>query len=104
MLAPPESINKKSFTKCKFEKNNIIQYVLYIIRIIILQISKCPISIDILFYFSNNKPIFQNLYVNMNNIPFLWLSLLQIYKIYYFLQIGFFYKNNPRRGEHSQDQ
>ena len=34
MLAHPWSIFKKSFTKCKFDKIDIIQYLLYIIRVI----------------------------------------------------------------------
>ena len=44
------------------------------------------VSIDILFCLLNNKLIFQNFYVHMNYISFMWLSLLNIYKILYFLQ------------------
>ena len=34
MLPRPWSMFKKSFTKCKFDKIDLIQYVLYIIRVI----------------------------------------------------------------------
>ena len=102
MLAPPWSIFKKSFTKCKFDKIDIIQYVLYIIRAIHCRYENGTlISIAILFRFLNNQPISQKNYVYMIIIPFYILSLVKIYIISNFFQvciIRFFLQKQTKEG------
>ena len=82
MLPHPWSMFKKSFTKCMFDKIDIIQHLLYIISIIYCRYQNGTlISIAILFCFLNNKPISQKNYVYMIIIPFCILSLVKIYVI-----------------------
>ena len=52
--------------------------------------------------FLNNKPIFQNLYVYMNNI--LVTFSIKDYNYIIFYKSVFFYKDKLERAEHSQDQ
>ena len=86
--SPILGLFKKSFTKCKFDKIDIIQYVLYIIRAIHCRYENGTlISIAILFRFLNNQPISQKNYVYMIIIPFYILSLVKIYIISNFFQV-----------------
>ena len=102
MLPHPWSMFKKSFTKCKFDKIDIIQYVLYIIRAIHCRYENGTlISIAILFRFLNNQPISQKNYVYMIIIPFYILSLVKIYIISNFFQvciIRFFLQKQTKEG------
>ena len=83
MLPHPWSMFKKSITKCKFDKIDIIQYVLYLIRAIPCRYENGTlICIAIFFRFLNNQPISQKKYVYMIIIPFYILSSVKIWADY----------------------